>query len=335
MWRARKYPHEISQSSRGLCQCKSAVPRRLTHFSGRIDQTCGCANCSQKRLASVRFHKRSPLWAAGVAGLLLSAAGLPAAAEESAVLTRMLRDAQNFKVRAGAAAVIGLRRDSGHRPELEGALADQHPVVRVAAANALGRIGSPASIVPLETATRDRVRDVAVSARAAIKEIETHSPSDDQRENDPSKVRFGLILGEMHDQSAFRSSNALGASLAKNLQRLHGVQVFASADRESARAAEEHGLDVYRVDGSVTTLDASVMDGQISVHGEVTLLVMDPRAAALRTLLRGSAHGVELPVGDLEQQKRGIAQRVVEGAVRSALRNAESAIKDTAARSRR
>lgn len=307
------------------------MPRRLTHFSGRIDLPCGRENCSQKRLARLISLRRSPLLAAGIASCLLLVAGVPVAAEESAVLTRMLREAQNFKVRAGAAAVIGQRRDLGHRPELEVALADQHPVVREAAANALGRIGSRASIVPLETATRDRVRDVAVSARAAIKEIEVHSSADDAPV-EQGKPRFGLILGEMHDPSPFRASNKLGSSLQQNLQRLHGVQVFGSSEAERARDAEAHGLDVYRVDGAVTTLEASVMDGLITVHGEVTLLVMDPRAAALRTLLRGSAHGVEVPVGDVEQQKRGIAQRVVEGAVRSALRNAESAIEDTAQR---
>lgn len=326
-------PHEISQSSRGLCQSHSVVLRRSLDSSGRINLSCGVERCSQKRLADRSgSRKRSPLWAAGIATLLLMAAGVPVSAEESHVLGRMLREGQNFKVRAGAAAVIGLRRDSGHRPDLEGVLvADQHPFVRAAAADALGRIGSRASIVPLETAaTKDRAPTVAVSARAALKEIEIHSASA-PAPKDQSKARFGLILGEMHDTSSFKGAGfarTLGASLEKHLHSMRDVAVFgaSASELERLRAAQKSGLNVYRMDATVTALSAALLDGQIFVHGEVTLLVMDPPTASIRTLLRGFARGVEVPAGDVEQQKRGIAQRVVEGAVKSALRNADTAI---------
>jgi hypothetical protein len=70
-------------------------------------------------------------------------------------------------------------------------------------------------------------------------------------------------------------------------------------------------------------------DGQVAVHCEVTLLVMDRPTGSLRTLLRGAARALEVPIPELERQKREIAQRVVDGAVRSALRNADVAIADS------
>lgn len=258
-----------------------------------------------------------------------------ASAEE--VLTRMLREGQNPNVRAGAAAVIGQLRDREHRPELEGALADQHPVVRAAAANALGRIGSPESIAPLEGVTKDPVRSVAVSAREAIQTIKSGAAQPDAQPAQPVKSRFGLLLGEMRNQTSFKLpqlTQTLRTSLEHILVGLRTVAVFPEAPSADAATAQDHNLPVYRLDGSVTQLTAAMKDGQVAVHCEVTLLVMDRPTGSLRTLLRGGARAVEVPIAELERQKREIAQRVVDGAVRSALRNAESAIADSMRRPR-
>lgn len=266
-----------------------------------------------------------------LASLLPLMAASSVSAEE--VLTRMLREGQNPNVRAGAAAVIGQLRDREHRPELEGALADHYPVVRAAAANALGRIGAPESIAPLEGATKDPVRTVAASAREAIQTIKSSRAAPlDAQPAQPVKSRFGLLLGEMRNQTPFKLpqlTQTLRASLEHILVALRTVAVFPMARSNDAASAQEHGLPVYRLDGSVTQLTAAMKDGQVAVHCEVTLLVMDRPTGSLRTLLRGAARALEVPIPELERQKREIAQRVVDGAVRSALRNADVAIADS------
>jgi HEAT repeat protein len=258
-----------------------------------------------------------------------------ASAEE--VLTRMLKEGQSPNVRAGAAAVIGQLRERNHRPELEGALGDQCPVVRAAAANALGRIGAPESIAPLEGVTKDPVRTVAASAREAIQTIKSSAAQPDAQPVQPLKSRFGLLLGEMRNQTPFKLpqlTQTLRTSLEHILVALRTVAVFLPARSDAAASAQAHGLPVYRLDGSVTQLTAAMKDGQVAVHCEVTLLVMDRPTGSLRTLLRGAARALEVPIPELERQKREIAQRVVAGAVRSALRNADVAIADSLRRPR-
>lgn len=255
----------------------------------------------------------------------------PAPSRGNVMLKRMLQEGQSFQVRAGAAALMGQRRDGERRPELEGALGDSHPSVRAAAANALGRIGSSASLPPLRGAARDRVREVATTAQHAIQTIQSHSDSSQIGvTREAAKPRFGLMLGEMVNQSAYprpEVSHALGVAVQRQLQGVPGVVVFSSEHAQDAFAASGRGLTVYRLDGAVTTLSAvTTADGQLSMHCEVALLVVDRPTGSLRTLFKGAARALEIPKGDRNEQQLDIAQRVVAGAVRSALRNADSAL---------
>jgi HEAT repeats len=270
------------------------------------------------------------------AWLLVAAAllGQPASAEDDVVLVRILRDGQNPRVRAGAANLIGRRRDLGHRPELEVALRDQQPEVRAAAACALGRLGSRSSIAPLNgVADHDRVPIVATEARAAIRSIQGQRTAAevaaDTAPGQPPKARFGLVLGEMRNQSDYNVpdvSEALGSSVERNLNGLPAVRVFARVNADQAVAAQAGGLSIFRVEAAVTSLSTGIRDGQVRVHCEVSLLVLDDSSGCLRTLLKGSARAVEIPAGPPDQQQREIARRVVDAAVRSALRNADSAL---------
>jgi hypothetical protein len=260
-----------------------------------------------------------------------------ARAEEDVMLVRMLREGQNPNVRAGAANLMGRRHDLEHRPELEGALQDQHPVVRAAAASALGRLGSRSSLPPLQgVASHDRVPSVATEARAAIRTIEVSTVSSAvaaAREHEDSKKRFGLLLGQMRNQSDYRSlelNETLGGAVEKNVGSLPGVAVFRRAQLSAAETAQQSGLAVFRLDGTVTSLSAELHDGQLLMHCEVSLLVMDQPNGSLRTLLRGAARAAEIANATPELQQPEIARRVVDAAVRSALRHADAAILDAA-----
>jgi hypothetical protein len=263
-------------------------------------------------------------------------ASTAAVAEEGSLLTRMLQEGQSFQVRAGAAAVMGQRRDGSRRPALEGALEDSHPTVRAAAASALGRIGSSESLPPLRGAAHDHVKVVATSAQEAIQTIEVHTPAESTdlqaatgKAGVTAKPRFGLMLGELHNQSAYVHPGvnaALGSALQRQLPRVPGVAFFAPEAAEQLQAAVGSGLTIFRLDGAVTALSTVVTDGQLAVHCEVALLVVDRPTGSLRSLFKGAARAVEIPSGNAENQQLGLAQRVVAAAVRSALRNADSAL---------
>ena len=251
-------------------------------------------------------------------------------AEDRPLLTRILREGQSPEVRAGAAAVIGKRRDKDGRPVLEDALADRHPTVRAAAATALGRIGSPESLPPLRGVARDRVQRVASEARDAIHSIELHAPEPQLSAADAQRAaRLGFLLGEMRNRSAFAEgplTDALGAAIARRLRVVPGVLLFGAEQQAEVHAAQRRGLAVFRLDGAVTSLSAATLDGQLSMHCEVALLVMDRPTGSLRTLFKGAARSVELPLARPTCQRVGLAQRVVAAAVRSALRNAETSL---------
>jgi hypothetical protein len=279
--------------------------------------------------------KRSGSYSRALCALVLGGllgADTPAAwAEDNRLLTRMVREGQSPQVRAGAAAVMGKRRAADGRPVLEDALADRHPTVRAAAANALGRIGSPASLPPLRDVARDRVQRVATEARDAIHNIERKTPAPDPQLSAASirAARLGFMLGEMRNQSAFpeRSlTTALGTAIERQLRAVRGVLLFGAEQQADVHAAMRRGVSVFRLDGAVTRLSTVTLDGQLWVHCEVALLVMDRPTGSLRTLFKGAARSVELPYGPPAQQKVDLAQRVVAAAVGSALRNAETSL---------
>jgi hypothetical protein len=299
---------------------------------GESDLKRGVVRCSQQRLARlVGLWLCVGLWCPQLV-----------AAEDTQVLTRMLRDSKNGDVRARAAAAIGWRRDLEKRPELESALADRQPVVRAAAARALGRIGSRASLTPLQEVVHDRVKMVASEALQAIQNIESQSPAQPvaTAEGDDAtpalieiatspRARFGLMVGEMRNQSEYVEAelvHSLGSAVERTLRGLNEVAVFGTAHVEQVRAAQARGLGVFRMDGSVTSLSATTLDGQLWMHCEVLLLVMDRATGLLRSVLKGAARGVEVPTTEIAQQKRTMAQRIVGAAVRSALRDADVAL---------
>jgi hypothetical protein len=309
--------------------------RRMHRASEGVESRAAVAVRVRVRLGLMQRARAGAVLGCALAASGALASTLPprARGEETAVLTRMLQEGQSFQVRAGAATVMGQRRNEASRPELEGALGDTHPTVRAAAANALGRIGSEQSLPPLRGATRDRVREVASTAQQAVQTIESHSSSGNTllaaEDAASTKPRFGLMLGQMINQTSYihpEVSAALVIALQRQLQGVPGIVMINPERTAEVDEAVGQGLTVFRLDATVTHLSTTHSDGQISVHCEVALLVVDRPTGSLRTLFKGAARAVEIPKGDLDEQQLDIAQRVVAGAVRSALRNADSAL---------
>ena len=270
-----------------------------------------------------------------------------ASAQDEGVLVRMLQTGKDFRVRAQAAFALGRKQDAGFAPVLEQSLHDTHPVVRAAAASALGRIAAMRSMAPLRAAAADSETAVVEQAQAALAAIERAHAAELAKLGKPApaagavsaatlaKSRYVLVVGKASNESRFGGpelARVLGVSLQRELSALRTVAVFAETDTKSIEAAKLRGLPVLRVDGNVTQLQRDVADEQVSVHAEISLLVMGEGDRNLRTVLKGAATGIEPSMGSLPVIEKRLAQKAVDGAVRSALRNASSAIENAAAR---
>jgi HEAT repeats len=265
-------------------------------------------------------------------------------AQDDAVLVRMLESARHFRVRAQAALALGRTQHIAHLSALERALGDRHPLVRAAAATALGGLRVKTSLPALRALLTDPARAVAKQARAAIEAID---PGYLRRSAAPQAspatlarlqgVRYVLVVGAMRDKSGFAAADlplALGGSLSRELASLRRVAVLRADDQAGIAAALDRGLPVLRLDGNVTEASSELERAQVSVHCEISLLVMDEAGRNLRTVLKGAATGIEPEIGvraQRETQRGRIARKAVEGAVISALRNASSAIENVAA----
>jgi HEAT repeats len=270
-----------------------------------------------------------------------------AAAQDEGVLVRMLQTGKDFRVRAQAAFALGRKQNPSFAPVLEQSLRDKHAVVRAAAASALGRIAALRSMAPLKAASADSESAVVDQARAAMAAIERVHAAELAKlgKTGPetgaasaaalAKSRYVLVVGKASNESQFGGpdlARVLGVSLQRELSALRTVAVFPETDTKNIEAAKLRGLPVLRIDGNVTHLERDVVDEQVSVHAEISLLVMGEGDRNLRTVLKGAATGIEPSMGSLPVIEKRLAQKAVDGAVRSALRNASSAIESAAAR---
>lgn len=290
----------------------------------------------QRAVASIVF----------LATLLMSpASSSVAAAQDQILLLNMLQDGRDFRVRTQAAFALARKNDPSTVPALEYALKDKHPVVRAAAATALGRMASVRSLAVLRIAARDRESSVVEQARTAIELIERASASQTptasaalaaSKANSSAleRARYAIVLGEMHNESGFSGpelARVLQASLARELASLRRVALFSIEDRAQLAEAEARGLPLIRLEGNVVQIMRELEGEQVSVHCEIALLLMDQSDRNLRSVLKGAATGIEPQTGPLAPQEKRLARKAVDGAVRSALRNASSAIENAAA----
>jgi hypothetical protein len=106
--------------------------------------------------------------------LCLHAQSVRADDPRNTYLIKLLQGSSQFRVRAQAAISLGaVESSAGAVNALIAALSDGHPAVRAAAANSLGRIGTPASVAVLRKLQRDPEEPVRSAAQVAIARLET------------------------------------------------------------------------------------------------------------------------------------------------------------------
>jgi hypothetical protein len=273
-----------------------------------------------------RLATRAP-WLLLVVSCLLAST---ASARDDLVLEHLLREGRDFRVRVRAAEALGRTQSPVASTALAAALVDKHPAVRVAAAGALGQLEAADALPALRLAARDPSPQVAKQARQAIDRIEFALRRAGKGPEPVRPVRYGLLIGELRDRSAAPEAGMLiilANSLDKELRAVDGAALL-----EDETALK--GKPVYRVDGQIMHTDHAQVDDKLTAHASVALLLMDKGNQTLRIVFRGAATTIEdLDRKGVDQQQK-VAREAIGRAVRAALRNASSAMKEALASKR-
>ena len=253
-----------------------------------------------------------------------------ARAQDPAGALRDLAESPDFRVRVSAALYLGKTKPPGAREALERALADAHPAVRVACANALGALGDPAAVGAL---ARRLSSEPSASVKAQIqssvdtlrKGVAAEQAPDTGRRTIGAGVRFVVRLGAMRNPTGIRGEElrrVLNDASRSRAQLLKGAAV-ADDSAMLAQAAERH-LPVITLDGSLNQLVESKVEGNVQVQARVEFAVRREQ------ILKGTLSGAATTFGSgptlSDQGRRRLQDDAVDGAVQSALRGAEQGL---------
>ncbi len=283
-------------------------------------------------------------------------------ADRTAII-RVLRESRDFRARIRAAMALGASADPSMAAPLATALTDENPAVRAAAAEGLARIGGPTQLGALHALSRDgtpQVRDAATRAIRAIESrVEVHEslrssaptpagpgavvgarppPASTQP---PTSVtippirwadtRYVVVLGSMENRSGYPHdplAAVLRSEVTRALGEVRGVGILAGAPTsEEAREIDRRRIRRFRLDGSIRTMRPEA-GRDLRVRCEVSLMLLDDPGLNLRAALNGAATGSEpLRSGAARTtQERLLAERALQGAVRSAMNGASRAL---------
>jgi len=209
-------------------------------------------------------------------------------------LVDLLRNSGNYRVRVQSAQSLGRIRDLATAPALISALDDQHPAVRAAAAQALGRLGARDALPQLRRLAADRSQpnEVVQQAQRAVSQIQQIAGSGAPTKTAPpsGEIRYYIGVGEMGNTTGIRDGElekTLGEMITNELGRAPGVKI--APPRETPNAAQKvikkNGWAGYFLQGSVVRLEDS--GGQI--HALVSIMVLSNPGRDLRMMLHGRA----------------------------------------------
>jgi hypothetical protein len=265
--------------------------------------------------------------AAGL-GAILIAISFPAstahADARSDYLVQLLSGSSQFRVRAQAAISLGaVQADPKVVEALGRALRDEHPAVRAAAANSLGRIADPASLTALKAATADSEAPVRAAALAAVTRVEAARPSAGTMATTPAvpagPARFYIAVGAPGSRATGVSETDLRTAhqvLKTRVQEIDGV-VLAPANESNSTAEQvlkSRKLKGFYLESSVTSIENKPDGG---VRAVVSLVVATYPGRDIRAMMQGAA--TALGGGDIKTQ-------AVEAAFKSALRQLPQAM---------
>jgi hypothetical protein len=277
-----------------------------------------------RRGSRLRFYLRASLL------LLITALALSAAADaRSDYLIRLLKGSSQFRVRAGAAISLGAIKGSKEVVEaLSGALKDDHPAVRAAAASSLERIGDPAALGALEASRNDVEKAVRAAVEKAIARLSRAAGS--RRVTVSSRTPSGMrstgvpryYVGVGMPGTASRSVDRRLLEHARRfiqsrVSELDGVLI--APENESPglvrKVLASKKLAGYYLDSSIVSIESQPGGGTRAV---VSVIVGTYPERDMKMILQGAATVIG-------SDSRGETQ-AVEGAFRGALRRLPQAL---------
>ncbi|MFN7700060.1 MAG: HEAT repeat domain-containing protein [Deltaproteobacteria bacterium] len=309
---------------------------------------------SSRHPAARRRPFAAVLWLALALGSGLGALA-PASGQFSdrSAVVRVLQESRDFRARTRAALALGSSADPALAGPLATALRDENAAVRAAAAEGLARIGGPTQLGALRALSRDPERQVRDAASRAVTAIEGRvraaatpsapapasgtplPPSPPVAVGVPpvqwAATRYVVVLGSMVNRSGYAHAPLAGvlrSEVVRALSGVRGVGVLGGAPSPAEEAEiSRRRITRFRLDGSIRTVRPQP-GRDVSVRCEVSLMLLDDPGANLRAALNGAATGTEPPRAGTErpQQERALAERALEGAVRTAMNGASRAI---------
>jgi hypothetical protein len=230
--------------------------------------------------------------------------------------------ADDFRVRVGAALVLGKARPPGARALLERALGDAHPAVRTAAAAALAALGDPAAVPALE---RRAAGEGSPSAKAQM----TASVEALKRaaQGPWPGARYVVQLGVMKNRTSVRGEQAtdvLRTATAARARFIPGAVVTDGRDPALLAQASARHVPILQLDGSLQRLAQVQRNTQVTFDAQVEYSVRRIPEQMLRGTLSGAATSVGsvTALGDPSLVAQ-LQNQAIDGAVESALRGAD------------
>lgn len=267
--------------------------------------------------------------AAGSGALLIvllacSYASVARADARSDYLVQLLVGSTQFRVRAQAAISLGtLTADAKVVEALGSALKDEHPAVRAAAANSLGRLADPSSLAALKAAVSDPEAPVRAAATAAVARVESAKRGGSGMATVPTTptgpARYYVAVGAPASRATGITQTDLVTAqqtVRARVQEIDGV-LLAPANESSSAATQvlkTRGLKGFYIESSVTSLENKPDGG---VRAVVSVVVATYPGRDMRAVMQGAA--TALGGGDIKSQ-------AVEAAFKSALRQLPQAM---------
>jgi len=259
---------------------------------------------------------RSPLRARGSALRLAVAVFLLALVAEARGRPPRIEDVEqslthdpSYRIRVGAALVLGNLHQSRSVPVLLRALGDGHPAVRATAAQALGRIGDPAAGEALARAEQDgspMVRRMAGDARKALRPLPV--PVADIR--GAARARPAFEVKAMGDRS-----HRAGPALREHMREVLTNELRPVGDVSSGTEAAARG---FIIDGVIKDLSFAMRPDRVEVTCAVQLVISKQPTGGVFLLTSGEAV-VQKPRRQFRSQHRSHMEvEALENAVRGA-----------------
>lgn len=201
-------------------------------------------------------------WLAAIIGAALLVAGAASSADaRTEYLISMLESGGNYRVRVQAATTLGKIRCQEAVPALVRALGDEHELVVISAATALGQIGDTSVISQLEVAERKAPSRAATSQIAAtLRVLRALTPDGDTTEVDTAKPRFLIRVDVMGNSSGVQRKDiteVMRNVVLKALRKQPGVVLQQSgmkAPQVKSKLKKEK-LKGYILSGSILRME--------------------------------------------------------------------------------